>query len=95
MQISVSSDNVKIEGNIKSVSDYQEIKSTIDSVVDTHKSITITIVDSLSITSSVIGYLNKLVLRDGVSLTMKVGNAQLMELLKDLNLDSLFKARKI
>ena len=94
MQISVSSSNITIDGNIKSVSDFQEIKSGVDGVVAHHKSITINIKDSLSITSSVIGYLNKLVLKDRIDIHMIVGNEQLMELLTELNLASVFKARK-
>lgn len=95
MDISVSSNVITITGNIKSVSDYQELKAVLDAMVDTHKSIVVNIKDSLSITSSVIGYLNKLVLKDGIDLSMNVGNGQLMELLVDLNLDSLFKAKKL
>jgi len=94
MEITASGNNITIVGNIKSVSDYQQIRSTIDSVVATSSSVTINIVDSLSITSSVIGYFNKLVLKDKIDLSMKIGNDQLMSLLDDLNLTSVFKARK-
>jgi len=94
MEISTSGNTITIVGNIKSVSDYQQIRSTIDSVVATSPSVTIHIVDSLSITSSVIGYFNKLVLKDKIDLSMKIGNDQLMSLLDDLNLTSVFKARK-
>jgi len=95
MEITTSGNTVTIKGNIKSVADYQEIRSTIDSIVfGGNNSITIYIVDSLSITSSVIGYFNKLVLKDKIDLSLKVGNPQLMELLNDLNLTSVFKATK-
>jgi hypothetical protein len=62
MEISASANRIKIVGNIKSVSDYQDIKSCIDSVVATNSNIVINIKDSISITSSIIGYFNKLVL---------------------------------
>jgi hypothetical protein len=95
MEITTSGNTVTIKGNIKSVADYQEIRSTIDNIVfGGNNSITIYIVDSLSITSSVIGYFNKLVLKDKIDLSLKVGNQQLMELLNDLNLTSVFKATK-
>ncbi len=94
MEIEVKSNVVSITGNIKSVSDFQKIKSEIDSVAANNNTITINIVDSLSITSSVIGYLNKLILKDGIKIHMNIGNAQLMELLNDLNLVSVFKAKK-
>ena len=95
MQIEASANNIIINGNIKTINDFQNIKSSIDSVVTSGKTITIKIVDSISITSSVIGYLNKLVLKDGVNITMLVGNEKLIELLEDLNLKSTFNARKI
>ncbi len=94
MQISSSSNVATISGNIKTVSDFQEIKSTIDLMIQQHKSITLNITDSLSITSSVIGYFNKLVLKDKIALNMNIGNTKLIELINDLNLTSTFKARK-
>jgi len=95
MDISVSSNKVTITGNIKTVNDFQNIKTNIDAVIANQKSIVVNLVDSLSITSSVIGYFNKIVLKDKVDLTLAVGNEQLIELLEDLSLKSLFKARKI
>ena len=93
MQISTSGNVVTIEGNIKSVSDFQEIKSTIDAIND--KSITLIIKDSFAITSSVIGYLNKLIHKDGVTIHMSVHDSRLYDLLNDLNLISLFNVRKV
>jgi hypothetical protein len=95
MKISVSSNVVTIDGNIKSVMDYQNIKSTIDALIASEKSITLNILNSLSMTSSVIGYLNKLVLKDKIDITTNIGNAQLMDLFDDLNLIDIFKARKV
>ena len=95
MEIKTSDSTVTINGNIKSIGDFQTIKNTIDSMISTNKNITLDIVDSISITSSVIGYFNKLILKDGINLQMHVGNSQLMELLVDLNLQSTFKAKKI
>lgn len=93
MDISSSANVVTITGNIKSVSDLQSIKQAIDLIKDSGYSITIDIIDSISITSSVIGYLNKLVLKDSINLNMKIGNELLMHLLEDLNLTATFKAR--
>ena len=94
MDISSSANVVTITGNIKSVSDFQSIKSTIDSLKDSNSTITLDIRDSISITSSVIGYLNKLVLKDSIDLNMKIANEQLMHLLEDLNLTATFKAKR-
>ena len=95
MTTTLDANTLTIVGNIKSVSDYQEIKSAIDSLVNNHKQIVLEIKDSLSITSSVIGYLNKIILKDGIHIEMRIGDAQLLELLEDLNLKSVFNARKV
>jgi hypothetical protein len=94
MEISTSGNVVNIKGNIKTVHDYQEIKSTIDSLIGIHNSIVINIPDSISITSSVIGYLTKLVQKDKIDITIKVGDSDLMELFDDLGLVSLFRVTK-
>jgi len=94
MEITESSNIITITGNVKSVSDFQKLKAAVDTVVNQHRSITVNIIDSLSITSSVIGYFNKLVLKDKIDINMNVGNAQLLELLDELSLVSVFKARK-
>ncbi|MCD6432908.1 MAG: hypothetical protein J7L21_02600 [Sulfurimonas sp.] len=95
MEISSSANSVTIRGNIKSVNDFQMIKASVDKIAHNNQSITINIIDSLSITSSVIGYLNKLVLKDDIALSLKVGNQQLIDLLNDLHLSSTFRARKV
>jgi len=95
VEISTSSNTVTITGNIKSVSDFQTIKNTVERLKATQKSITVEIKDSLSITSSVIGYFNKLVLKDKIDLHTDIGNEQLMDLFDELNLSSVFKAKKI
>lgn len=94
MEIETLSNTIKITCNIKSVSDFQNIKESIDGLILQHKHINVNIVDSLSITSSVIGYLNKLVLKDNIDIHMNVGNEQLLHLLDDLNLISTFKAKR-
>ncbi len=94
MEISTSSNQVTITGNIKTVMDFQELKSSVDLLSSQHKSITINIVDSLSITSSVIGYFTKLVLKDKIDINMNIGNEKLLELLSELHLTTTFKARK-
>ncbi|MCK4874391.1 MAG: hypothetical protein KAS26_00955 [Sulfurimonas sp.] len=95
MEISIESSSITITGNIKSISDFQEIKQSVDSVIANNKSIVLNIVDSLSITSSIIGYLNKLVLKDNIDIHMNIGDEQLLHLLDDLNLVSTFKAKRV
>lgn len=94
MEITAQLNTVKIDGNIKSISDFQAIKNSVDNVSAQNKNIVIKIPDSISITSSVIGYFNKLVLKDGIRIEIIVGNPQLLELFQDLNLSSTFNVRK-
>jgi len=95
MEITTTGNVITIKGNIKSVSDYQKIKEHIEGIRERERSIVLEIKDSISITSSIIGYLTKLVQKDGVDLSIKVGDASLMELFDDLNLIGLFKVRKV
>ncbi len=94
MDITSSSNKITITGNIKSVVDFKKIKDLTDSVAKQHTHIILDIVDSLSITSSVVGYFNKLIQKDGVDIHMNVGNEQLLNLIDDLSLTSIFKAKK-
>ncbi|MDA7818244.1 hypothetical protein N9A28_08645 [Sulfurimonas sp.] len=95
MEIESTQNNITINGNIKTVSDFQNIRLCVDNIVSNHKQITITITDSVSITSSIIGYLNKLVLKDNIDIQLLIGNEKLMILLDDLNLKSIFNAQRI
>ncbi len=94
MELEVSSNTLVIKGNIKSINDFQNIKQRVDAMAVENKLININILDSLSITSSVIGYFNKLVLKDNIDIYMNVKNEQLLHLLDDLNLISTFKAKR-
>ncbi len=95
MEISSSSNRVTILGNIKSISDFQEIKNTFDALTNSNTNIIVDIKDSISITSSVIGYFNKLVLKDSIALQLRVGNEQLFSLLDDLNLVKSLDAKRV
>ena len=64
MEIRQRSDDFFIEGNIKTIGDFQAIKHTLDAFIKHNTSVKLTIKDSISVTSSVIGYLTKLVLKD-------------------------------
>lgn len=94
MELEVSSNTLVIKGNIKSINDFQNIKQKVDAMIVSNRLIYINIIDSLSITSSVIGYFNKLVLKDSIDIYMNVKNEQLLHLLDDLNLISTFKAKR-
>jgi hypothetical protein len=97
MNIDVRKDSgyceVVIEGIIKSISDSQAIKDAISSCSDT-KDIKIEILDSFSITSSVIGFLLKKKQGDGANIEIKVHDSRIYELFESLNLVEVLNVRK-
>lgn len=95
MNIETLTNKVTIHGNIKSVEDFHKIKSALDAMKNDYKEITLEIVDSLSITSSVIGYLNRIVLEEGIKLYLHAKSEQLILLLEDLGLNKLFNAKRV
>ena len=94
MDITTSGNSVTITGNIKTIGDYQTIKDTLEKLVGSSNNITIIIKDSISITSSVIGYLTKLVQKDNVAIQIRVGDANLYELFDEINLVQLFRVSR-
>jgi hypothetical protein len=95
MEIKSSGDNLHIFGNIKSISHYHAISKELDNLLINTTNIKIHIMDSISITSSVIGYLCKLVTTTKSSLSLFVKDEGLHELLEDLNLIKLLNVKKI
>ena len=86
---------VVVEGNVKSIEHYNQLKSTVDGVLVNNKNIVVTLVDSISLTSSVIGYFSKLVNVNCVVLELYVSDDGLYELLDDLGLMQLFHVKKL
>jgi len=82
-----------IIGNIKSIEDSDAIKRHIGMLAASGaNSISLKIADSFSMTSSVIGFLMKLVHRDKVRLSISIRDERLFTLLQELNLVSTFNA---
>lgn len=87
---------ITILGNIQSIEDYQEIKDSVRKLTDKGQtSITIKIPDSLSMPSSVIGFLLKLVHVDNIAISIFVGDDRLFNLLDILNLITVLKVKKV
>jgi hypothetical protein len=96
--MTITRDNglLKIQGNIKSVSDYTEIQGHLQAAIaNGSDSITIKVTDSISITSSVIGIFLKVIKKDGIALSVQVGNKHLYDLLNELNLLAVFNVRQL
>ena len=87
---------VTVLGHIKSIEDYQKIKDTVKSVVSNgNKSIVVKIQDSMSMTSSVIGFFLKLINADHVKITMLVKDERLYSILDAMKLVAVFDVQKM
>ena len=97
MQIKVNGGSeITIMGNIKSIEDSLEIKNAIIALQKRGaKSILLRILDSFSMTSTVIGHLMKLVNLDKVAVSMVVGDDRLYQLLEELSLIHPFNVRLV
>jgi len=95
MEIKSSGNKIMITGNIKSINHYQSIANELDKLKNSHQNITIYIYDSISITSSVIGHLCKLVSTTNLALSLFVENDSLHSLLSELNLIQTLNVKKI
>lgn len=85
-----------ITGNIKNIDDYHAIKEGVRSLIDKGvNSIAIKVLDSLSMSSSVIGFLLKTVYEDKANLSLYVKDERLIELLDVLNLTTAFNVKRL
>jgi len=95
MKIKTAQSRIIITQNIKSIADFQAIKLAVDSAIEDSSYLTIEILDSISITSSVIGYFNMLVHTKNIDLHLHVKNLKLIALLEDLSLVKAFNAKQV
>jgi len=94
MQLQLDGSKLTIRDNIKSVEHFQQIKTELDSIIGSYSNISLYIPDSLSITSSVIGYLMKLVHKENIRISITAGDDRLISLLQDLGLNLEFNVKK-
>ena len=97
MQLTRTSANeMSILGNFKTTEDYLAIRALATELVAGGAAfLTLTIQESLSMPSSVIGYFVKLINRDKIRVTMLIQDKRLLELLEELSLLELFGARGV
>lgn len=97
MEVKKPNENtLEIIGNIKSIDDYSRIKSEIDVIVNAgQKEIHLKLLDSFSLTSSVIGYLIKTINLNKITLHTYVNDERLDKLLASLNLSTMFNVKSL
>jgi len=95
MKLEKNAHVITVKGNIASLSDFEMIKTSLEEMRTQHEKIILKIPDSLIINSSLIGYLVKIVKRDGITINLLAGNDILYELLDDLGLTETLNLQKI
>jgi hypothetical protein len=87
---------VVVTGTIKTVANTQAIKDAILTAHMDHPDIPIhlNLQDSFIITSSLIGFLIKVIKMDKYTLILNVGSPELYEMLEDMNLIEIMNVRK-
>lgn len=87
VSLCVRGSEVIISGDVVGVGDYRLIKECVEGVVRREKrEVVITFSDTLFISSSVVTFLLKLALMDGVNLKIRVGSRELYSLMEFLGL---------
>lgn len=88
------SNELIITGNIKTVEDSIQLKNALNKMATAgNSSIHLKIIDSMSMTSTAIGYLMKLVNIEHIKLSVTAGDERLYVLLEELGLLQLFNVR--
>lgn len=84
--------SVTVNGTIKSIEDSLQFQMLIENACtqDCIKKITISIEESYTITSSIIGFLIRLIKQDNIEIFLVARHQELVNLLHKLNLDQLF-----
>ncbi len=95
MELQIQNNELIIKGNVKSIQDAEAIKEALEKIAKNYTSVKVILQDSISLTSSVIGYLVKLAQKDGKNITLKIANEELYELLQDLGLHTTFKIQRL
>jgi len=95
IKIESKGNKLVVKGNIKSVEHYNDIKNNIDQIIRNQEHIIVELVDSISLTSSVIGYFTKIVNIDKINLKLYVNDEKLFELLDDLGLLQMLNVQKV
>ncbi|MGE4498097.1 MAG: hypothetical protein AB7E48_09475 [Deferribacterales bacterium] len=94
VEVAVEGNSVHIKGNIKSIDDYLAVKNSLQELADKGvRSIEVCFTDSVSITSSIIGFMLKLINVDKIDLSVTAGDKKLLALLEELELQGIFKVR--
>jgi len=88
--------DIVITGTIKTVANTQAIKEAVLRANEQHPDVPINlnIIDSFIITSSVIGFLIKMIKMDNIALLVNIGSAELYEMLENMDLIEVMNVRK-
>ena len=92
ISLNVKNNEVIVSGDVVSISDYWLIKEKVINLVEKgHKEIIITFNDAEFLSSSIIGFFLKLVLKDRINLKLKAKNPQFRSFMEILGLVKTFQ----
>lgn len=92
----IEGNEIAIKGNIKTIGDYQELKGHVNKLIDAgEKDIHIKIIDSYTVTSSVVGFLFKVINLNLAKISIEVRDERLYRIFDDLRLVEAFNVSKI
>lgn len=94
MKLETKDNTLMVYGMVKSFSDTQELKDAIEAIAQEHDSVVVDFIDAYSLASSVIGFLNKKIHADGVSIEVIARQEEFYELMQILSLTQTLKVKK-
>ena len=95
MELDNQNGKMIISGVVKGLDDIQAFEEAVDTHTRMNKNLILEFVDAYTLPSSLIGYLNKKIHVDKITLTFIVHQDELYELIKILALDELFHIKKV
>ncbi|MDF2953962.1 MAG: hypothetical protein OD816_001207 [Thermodesulfobacterium sp.] len=96
ISLTMKNNEVIVSGDVVSISDYWLIKEKVINLVEKgNKEIIIIFNDAEVLSSSIIGFFLKLVLKDKINLKVKVRNSQLYSFMETLGLIKTLQVEKI
>jgi len=97
MEIIRTDNALTIKEPIRTLNDYLEFRDFIQKLIKTesYKELILNIIDSTIITSSIIGFLIKLIHLDGIKISLNVKKKELYDMMENLNLLIIFNVTKI
>ncbi len=94
MKLHIKNSKLIVEGIVKTILDSKNLIDKLREMYDTYDTVTLEIKDSFVLPSSVIGYINKSVMKDKKHIKILAHDKELIDLFDMLSLTKLFNVEK-